>query len=168
MKPRSKTWKHTLGSGLGIIEEWAASGLLEKEMAKRIGVRPSTFSEWKHNHAELAEVLKKGRECFIAAGMDNLEVAAVTRAVGYMVTESETITEEGPRGQITKTKTTLRHIPADPTLVIWLLSTHRGETYQRLPSPKASVEGEEQLKRLAGMLENAGSTKSTPEGPDAV
>lgn len=137
-------------------------------MASQLGIRPSTFSEWKHRHAELAEAIKKGREKLISEGMDSLEISALGRATGYMVTESETITEDSPRGQTTKTKTTLRHVPADPTLVIWLLSTHRGEIYQRLPAPKASVDGEEQLKRLAGMLENAGLTDKSSEDIDAV
>jgi hypothetical protein len=79
------------------------------------------------------------------------------------------VTEEGPRGTITRKKTILRHVPADPTLVIWLLSTHRGDVYQRLPAPRSSGEGEEQLRRLATMLENAGSTApATPEVADGV
>lgn len=138
-------------------------------MAERLGVRPSTFSEWKHLHAELAEAIKKGRDSFVSSGMDALEVAAITRATGYMVTEAETITEDGPRGQVTRTKTTLRHIPADPTLTIWLLSTHRGDIYQRLPAPRGSGEGEEQLKRLAAMLETAGlKAQVTSEDTDGV
>ncbi len=168
MSIRISSWKQVKEHRLQEVELLCEEGSLEKDIARRLGVRPSTFSEWKQHHAELAEAIKKGRERFVTAGMDNLEVAAFTRAVGYMVTESEIITEDGPRGQITKTKTTLRHVPADPTLVIWLLSTHRGDIYQRLPAPKASVDGEEQLKRLAGMLETAVSTESEPEGLDAI
>lgn len=168
MKPRITTWHQTKKLKLNEIELWSSKGYLDKEMAERLGVRPSTFSEWKHRYTELAEAIKKGREKFVSAGMDDLEAAAITRATGYMVAESETTIEDSLRGQTTKTKTTFRHVPADPTLIIWLLSTHRGEIYQRLPAPKASVDGEEQLKRLAGMLENAGITDKSPEGNDVV
>jgi len=168
MKPRTTTWRQTRSSRLSDIEAWSAEGLLEKEMAARLGVRQSTFSEWKHLHAELAEAIKKGRDQFIAAGIDALEVSAIARATGYMVAESETVTEEGPRGSITRTKTTLRHVPADPTLAIWLLSTHRGDIYQRLPAPGSSGEGEEQIKRLAAMLEDASEDKQIVEGSDGV
>lgn len=137
-------------------------------MAARLGVRPSTFSEWKVLHAELAEAIKKGREQFISAGMDALEVSAIARATGYMVAEAETMTEEGPRGTITRTKTTLRHVLADPTLAIWLLSIHRGDIYQRLPAPRSSGEGEEQLRRLAVMLEQGATTTPPPEATDAL
>lgn len=174
MKPRTTTWRQTRSTRLPDIEAWSAQGIYEKEMAARLGVRPSTFSEWKSLYAELAEVIKKGRDQFVAAGIDALEISAIARATGYMVTEAETVTEEGPRGPITRTKTTLRHVPADPTLAIWLLSTHRGDTYQRLPAPRSSGEGEEQLRRLAAMLEEGAAIAPAlditpaPEATDAL
>lgn len=168
MKPRTTTWRQTRSSRLLNIEAWSAEGLFEKEMAARLGVRPSTFSEWKHLHAELAEAIKKGRDKYISSGVDVLEASAIARATGYMVTESETVTEEGPRGSITRTKTTLRHVPADPTLAIWLLSTHRSDIYQRLPAPRSSGEGEEQIKKLAAMLEDASIARQATGSADGV
>lgn len=168
MKPRTTTWRQTRTTRLPDIEAWSALGLLEKEMAARLGVRPSTFSEWKSLHAELAEAIKKGRDKYLATGIDALEASAISRATGYMVTEAETTTEEGPRGNITRTKTTLRHVPADPTLAIWLLSTHRGDVYQRLPAPRSSGDGEEQLRKLAAMIEQGAASPEPVRGADVV
>lgn len=44
------------------VEMWCRDGLLEKDIAKKLGVAVSTFEEYKKKYPELLEALKKGKE----------------------------------------------------------------------------------------------------------
>lgn len=71
---------------LGLIEKWARDGLTERQIAKNLGVAMSTLSEYKHQHPELVESLKRGKEPFIA----ELENALAKRALGFEHIEEKT------------------------------------------------------------------------------
>lgn len=44
------------------IEMWCRNGMLEKDIAKKLGLSVSTFELYKSKHPELKEALKKGKE----------------------------------------------------------------------------------------------------------
>ncbi len=48
--------------GLLRIEGWARDGLLEKQIAEKMGVAYSTFREWKKKYPALSAPLKRGKE----------------------------------------------------------------------------------------------------------
>lgn len=48
--------------GLTKIQGWARDGLIDKQIAKNMGVAESTLRNWKNNFPEIAEALRKGKE----------------------------------------------------------------------------------------------------------
>ena len=45
-----------------LVEMWAREGMLEKDIAKKLGIAVSTFEDYKTKHSELAEALKRNKE----------------------------------------------------------------------------------------------------------
>ena len=53
--------------GLLKLEAWARDGLIDEQIAKNMGITPSTLYEWKKNYSEISESLKRRyyeRNCF--------------------------------------------------------------------------------------------------------
>jgi len=48
--------------GLTLLEGWAREGLVEEDIAKKMGVSRSTLSEWKKRFSDILSALKKGKE----------------------------------------------------------------------------------------------------------
>ena len=48
--------------GLVLVEGWARDGLTDLQIAHNIGIRPSTFYDWKNKHSEFSEALKRSKE----------------------------------------------------------------------------------------------------------
>ena len=44
------------------IEGWAMDGLIDEEIADKMGIHPSTLYEYKKKYPELREALKKGKD----------------------------------------------------------------------------------------------------------
>lgn len=48
--------------GLLLLEGWARSGLIDEQIAEKIGISRSTLSEWKKKFPDISDALKKGKE----------------------------------------------------------------------------------------------------------
>lgn len=48
--------------GLVKLEGYARDGLTDKQIAKNVGINPSTLYNWKKQHVEILEALKRGKE----------------------------------------------------------------------------------------------------------
>lgn len=67
--------------GLLRIEGWARDGLTDEQIAKNIGIVPSTFYKWLVDYSEISESLKKGK-----APVDiEVENALLKKALGFSV-----------------------------------------------------------------------------------
>lgn len=66
--------------GLLKIQGWARDGLIEKQIAKNMGVAESTLRNWKNNFPEIAEALRKGKEVVDR----EVENALFKSALGFM------------------------------------------------------------------------------------
>lgn len=64
--------------------------MTEEQIAKSLGVSVSTWCDYKNKHPELAETLKRGRQCLVA----DLRSALIRKAKGYEYTESKVTSEE--------------------------------------------------------------------------
>ena len=110
----------------------AIDGLTMKEIAKEMEVTEGTLYEWKKNHSEFSEAIKKGKD-----PTDNaVEQSLLKRAVGYMVTETTKIAVMGKDGkpQPVRVQTVERHIPADTAAAfIWLKNRRPGKWRDRQP-----------------------------------
>ena len=61
------------------IEQWCREGVIERDICKNLGVGVTTFNQWKRDHIEINEVLKKGK-----AIADQIVISKLyARAVGY-------------------------------------------------------------------------------------
>ena len=109
--------------GLLKIQGWARDGLIDKQVAKNMGVADSTLRGWKRRFPEIAEALRKGKEVVDR----EVENALYKRALGYWVTETETTTYSDGT---TKTTEKRRHIVPDTTAQIFWLKNRKPDQWR--------------------------------------
>lgn len=71
------------------ILEWLSNGATEKQIAEKLGVGYSTWSDYKVKYQELGEILEKGRRNLVA----DLRGALVKKALGFDYTETKIVSE---------------------------------------------------------------------------
>ena len=102
-----------------LLEGWARSGLTDEQIAKNMGIAPSTLYEWKKKSKEFSESLKKGKEVIDF----EVENALLKRALGYEY-EEETY-ENG-----ILTKKVKKHVAPDTTAQIFWLKNRKPNTWK--------------------------------------
>lgn len=81
--------------GLLKIEAWARDGLTDEQISSNMGIKPSTFYEWKKKYPEISESLKQGKEVVDIA----VENALLKRALGYSYNEDKYISADMDQGE---------------------------------------------------------------------
>lgn len=109
--------------GLLKIQGWATDGLIEKQIAKNMGVAIRTLINWKNKFPELAKALSKGKD----VADREVENALHKRALGYWVTETKTTIL--PDGDV-KTEEMHRHIVPDTTAQIFWLKNRKPDQWR--------------------------------------
>ena len=95
-------------------KELAAKGLLDKDIAKALGISVPTLKLWRKKHPELNEAMKEGK----IVPDDQVEASLFKKAMGYEVEEKE-YDVEGDKKILKRTKT--KHIsPSDVAIIFWL------------------------------------------------
>lgn len=114
---------------LFLLSCWSRDGYTFGEMAKKIGVAPETFSNWRRKYPEFKEATEASRE-YIDYTVEN---ALYKRAVGYRYTESKvTIYPPDKDGNIkTKTEKTEKEIVPDVTACLSWLNNRCPEKWKR-------------------------------------
>ena len=108
--------------GLLKLEAWARDGLIDEQIAKNMGITPSTLYEWKKNYSEISESLKKGKEVVDI----QVENALLKRALGYSYKEiKEEKTVDGKRVTVTT-----KEVVPDTTAQIFWLKNRRSERWR--------------------------------------
>ena len=108
--------------GLLKLEAWAGDGLIDEQIAKNMGITPSTLYEWKKNYSEISESLKKGKEVVDI----QVENALLKRALGYSYKEiKEEKTVDGKRVTVTT-----KEVVPDTTAQIFWLKNRRPERWR--------------------------------------
>ena len=102
-----------------LLEGWARSGLTDEQIAKNMGIAPSTLYEWKKKSKEFSESLKKGKEVVDF----EVENALLKRALGYEY-EEETY-ENG-----ILTKKVKKQVPPDTTAQIFWLKNRKPNNWK--------------------------------------
>lgn len=69
--------------GLTAIRGWARDGLVDEEIARKMGVSSSTFYVWQKEHPEIRQALQAGKAPVDAAVEDRL----LDMCMGFMVKE---------------------------------------------------------------------------------
>lgn len=83
MKKNKTKYEKQVKPKLALITAWARDGLIDKDIAAKLGIGYSTLSLYRGQHPELEEALQLGKE---AADVE-VENALFRRAIGYAYTE---------------------------------------------------------------------------------
>lgn len=129
--------------GLTLLEGWARDGLTDEQLARKMRVSCCTLYDWKNRYPEISEALKKGKEVVDI----EVENALLKRALGYDVEES-VVEESDVNGR--KTRTTVRHVPADVTAQIFWLKNRRPEVWREKQVVEVSEESLAKAKEILG------------------
>lgn len=121
-----------------LLEGWAKDGLTDEQIAKNIGIAPSTLYEWKKKSKEFSESLKKGKEVVDF----EVENALLKRALGYEY-EEETY-ENG-----ILTKKVKKQVPPDTTAQIFWLKNRQIKKWR----DKVEIADNDAIKKLDELLE---------------
>ena len=104
--------------GLLKIEGWARDGLTDEQIAHNMGISVATLYNWKNEHLEILESLKRGKEV-----VDRMvENALLKRALGY---EYEEVSEKFEGGVLTERKVTKKQVTPDTTAQIFWLKNRK-------------------------------------------
>lgn len=106
----------------------ATKGYLDKEICEYADVNINTFYKWKQKHPDFAEDLRKAKHKI----NQKIEAQAYKRAMGYMITETKTITgiNENGEEEIIRIEKNNKHIPSDTKILMMLLKNRMPEKYR--------------------------------------
>lgn len=121
-----------------LLEGWARCGLTDEQIAKNMGIAPSTLYEWKKKSKEFSESLKKGKEVVDF----EVENALLKRALGYEY-EEETY-ENG-----ILTKKVKKQVAPDTTAQIFWLKNRQTKKWR----DKVEIADNDAIKKLDELLE---------------
>lgn len=140
-----------------LIEAWARDGMVQEDIAKKLGVAMSSFSDYKNKFPELSEALKRGQEVVDV----EVENALFKRAVGYRYDE---VTKEAAReldeetGEyktvMVETKRVTKEVQPDVTAQIFWLKNRRPELWRDKKEVDADVSGTMQVIFDKGMTKD--------------
>ena len=97
-----------------LAEYHARQGMIDTEIAEKLGIAVSTLNLWKTKHPEFLEALKKGKDFPDA----KVEQSLYRRATGYDYVEIETFGDRNKPGKVRKIE---KHAPPDVTACIFWL-----------------------------------------------
>lgn len=106
--------------GLIKIEGWARDGLTDEQIAHNMGIGTSTLYNWKKEHLEIVESLKKGKEVIDR----QVENALLKRALGYKYDE---VTIEESDDGFKKKIITKEVVPDTTAQIFWLKNRKSAE-----------------------------------------
>jgi hypothetical protein len=126
---KGKYQKWITKEGLVKLEGWARDGLIDEEIAGKIGIAPSTLYLWKDKYLEIAEALKKGKEVIDF----EVEQALLKRALGYSYKEQtyERVWNPTLNKYIkVNTKTVTKQVVPDTTAQIFWLKNRKPDKWR--------------------------------------
>lgn len=131
-KGKYESW--LLPDALTRLEGWARDGLIDEQLAAKMGISPSTLYDWKKKFPQLSESLKKGKEVVDI----EVENALLKRALGYTYTERRT--EESEKEGV-KVIETVKHALPDTTAQIFWLKNRRPDKWRDKPETAQTETG---------------------------
>ena len=132
-KRRTTSYKDwTTEEGLLKIRGWARDGLINSEIAERIGIAEGTLYSWKNKYKEIDEALKDGQDIVDR----QVEESLFKKAMGYEYEETKQIIEKDVMGKDRKrVEKVKKYYPPDSTAIIfWLKNRKPGEWRDRRDS----------------------------------
>ena len=110
------------------VQTLAMEGLIDKEIAERMGIARSTLKLWERNYTELSDALKMGKQSADAKVQQSL----FRRATGYMEKEKKIIVEMDSEGKQkpARIETTEKHIVPDVGAICFWLKNRRPDEWR--------------------------------------
>ena len=142
---KSKEWLSP--EGLALIEGWARDGMIEDDIAKKMGIVRSTLFAWKNKYPEITNALKAGKEVVDR----RVESALLKRALGYEYEEVRQISTKKPNGtKEIRVEKVNKVVPPDTTAQIFWLKNRRPDIWRNNPIEERAANGvlEELIKGL--------------------
>jgi len=142
---KGKYEKWLTPEGLTLLTGWARAGLTDEQMAKNVGIAPSTLYAWKAMYPEISESLKRGKE---VVDLD-VENTLLKRALGYdYYEETEELRFNNASGEykMTVTKRVKKSVPPDVTALIFWLKNRMPDKWKDRQNIELSDLREEQTK----------------------
>lgn len=106
------------------IADYIRQGETQRAAAEKAGINQATFYEWRKTKAEFADMIKKSLDELEANRTHNTKASLYKRAMGYEVTETETLYSVDADGEriVERIKEKTRHVPADTAALIFILT----------------------------------------------
>ena len=114
---------------------WARDGLTDEQIAEKLDISVASFYNYKNEHLEFLESLKKGKEVVDF----EVENALLKRALGYDV--EETKIEKSDKDGVKVIKTT-RHIPPDVGAAAFWLKNRKPTEWRDRKEIGAELQGD--------------------------
>ena len=112
--------------GLLLLEAWARNGLTDEQIAHNMGISKATLYNYKRDHLDILEALKKGKEVVDI----QVENALLKRALGYQYKEVKTEEYKGKDGPVKNVTTTIKEVVPDTTAQIFWLKNRKPEVWR--------------------------------------
>lgn len=110
--------------GIVLAAEFMARiGMIDKDMAAKIGIHESTFHKWKKDYPEFAEALRRGKE----EPNEKVISALYRRALGYAHPEDKIMHYMGEPVIVP----TIKHYPPDTSAIIFWLCNRLAEDWRQ-------------------------------------
>jgi len=108
------------------VKQWCEEGLIEKQIAAKIGISEASFAVWKNTYPDLLEALKIGKKKID----DGVENSLLKRAMGYDYEEVTTIAKNRGQEVFTEIHKTKKQVIPDVTAQIFWLKNRRKEEWR--------------------------------------
>jgi len=110
---------------LELIEGWARDGLIDEQIAEKMGIGIRTLYEYKEKYPQFSQALKKGKEVVDR----QVEKALLKRALGYDYEETKvTMTDKGSKSK--RIERTTKHAQPDTTAQIFWLKNRKPDEWR--------------------------------------
>lgn len=125
--PRGRTNKYEshVEPHLEEIQEWCRT-MTEKQIAKKLGIAYSSWCQYKNDHLELSEAIKKGRQNLVA----ELKSTLIERAKGFQYEEKKIIKDHG---EVVKEEIYVKSALPDVASINLLLKNYDAENWANDP-----------------------------------
>ena len=128
--------------GLLKLEGWARDGLIDEQIAKKMGTTRKTLAEWKKKYDWISDALKKGKEVVDR----QVENSLLKRALGY---EYEEVSEKYEGDVLVERKVTKKQVAPDTTAQIFWLKNRKPKDWR----DRVTIDDDSQLKKLDSLIE---------------
>lgn len=139
---------------LTLLEAWARDGLTNEQIAKNMGINPSTLYDYMNKFVEISNALKKGKEVVDI----EVENALLKRALGYTITLYEQkVDKDGCVHDLKKDV----HVPGDTTAQIFWLKNRKPKNWKdKQNSENTSDDVNNRIIKISDLLNNPQPNRS--------